>query len=98
LEEKLRRLVDMGIDFAPVPGGGKFVLLARGGFAALVGVEGGTLGRVGSTGLAAGSGLAMLVWRGEAAHFVGKGVDQPASPEQVEGLRAFTRDVESALR
>ena len=80
-----------------MPSGAKYILLARDGFAAIVSVDGGTLGRVGSSGLVTPSGLAVLVWRGESAYFVGKGLDVPATPEQLDRMRGFTNDLESAL-
>ncbi len=80
-----------------MPGVSQYVLLARDGFAALVSVDGGALGRIGSSGLVTPNGLAMLVWRGESACFVGKGFDAPATAEQLDRMRAFTTDLESAL-
>ena len=97
MEEKLRRLAEAGIDVALMPGGAKYVLLARDGFAALVSIDGGALGRVGSSALVTPNGLAMLVWRGQSPFFVGKGTDIPATAEQLELVRGFTKDLESAL-
>ena len=35
------------------------------------------------------SGLAYLMWREEGPRLVGKGIDTPAAPEQVEAVKRF---------
>jgi hypothetical protein len=42
-------------------------------------------------------GFAALIWRGDQAIFVGKGFEQPASPEEVQKIRAFATDLDAAL-
>jgi hypothetical protein len=54
-------------------------------------------GNIGSPGLMTERGFAALVWRGEQALFVGKGFEQPASPEQVHQIRRFAADLAGAL-
>jgi hypothetical protein len=51
----------------------------------------------GSTGLMTDQGLAYLVWRGGQAFLAGKGGELPATPEQVELIRNFSRDLAAAL-
>ena len=54
-------------------------------------------GKAGTAGLLTESGLAPLVWINGVARFRAKGVDQPATEQQVAELRAFQADLESAL-
>jgi hypothetical protein len=72
----------------------KHHILERGGFLALV--ERVTR-RIGTAGLLTEKGLAPLVWRGEEAWFVARGLEQRASADEIEALRAFQRDLERAL-
>ena len=53
---------------------------------------------IGSSGFMTEQGLAYLVWRGEMPVLVGKGVDVPATAEQVEALRAFAEDLKALIR
>jgi hypothetical protein len=43
-------------------------------------------------------GFAALIWRDDQAFFLGKGFEQPASPEQVQSIRAFASDLAAALQ
>jgi hypothetical protein len=52
---------------------------------------------IGSSGMMTESGLAYLMWREEGPRLVGKGVDAPALPEQVETLRQFAEDLKAFL-
>ena len=52
---------------------------------------------IGSSGIMTESGLAYLISREEGPRLVGKGVDAPASPEQVEALRRFAEDLKTFL-
>ena len=52
---------------------------------------------IGSTGMALDRGLAYLVWREETPFLVGRGFEEPASPEQVDLIRRFSADLQSAL-
>ena len=51
----------------------------------------------GSSGLMTEHGLAFLVWRGESPFLSAKGMEMPASAEQVETLRQFSEDLKRAL-
>jgi hypothetical protein len=42
-------------------------------------------------------GFAALIWRGDQAYFIGKGIEQLASAEQVQKMRAFAADLQRAL-
>lgn len=53
---------------------------------------------IGSSGMMTDAGLAFLIWRDGAAMLVGKGVDLPATAEQVETLRAFSEDLKAMVR
>jgi hypothetical protein len=54
-------------------------------------------GTQGSTGMMTEHGLAFLVWRDGRAMLVAKGVEVPATEEQVEAVRKFSEDLKSAL-
>ena len=51
----------------------------------------------GSTGMMTGQGLAYLVWRGGQPFLAAKGSETPATPEQVETIRKFSEDLQTAL-
>jgi hypothetical protein len=94
----LQKLAGAGIHLLPIDLDRHF-LFERDGFVALVERRGGdALGNVGAAGLLTETGLSPLVWRGDAPAFAGKAGDRPATPEQVEALRRFQGDLESALR
>ncbi|BDC50437.1 hypothetical protein F183_A27530 [Bryobacterales bacterium F-183] len=96
--DKLQRLVDAGIELVPAVEITTHFIFQRDGFAALVERRGDGFGGIGSSGLlTTEAGLAMLVWRGEQAHFVGRGYDRPATDEEVQKLRAFSADLTAAL-
>jgi len=96
MEDRLQRLVSAGIQLVPAEAPG-YVIFERDGFISLVAKHGDGFGSVGSPALVTENGLAMLVWRGESAFFVAKGHEQPATPEQVDALRRFAGDLETAL-
>ena len=54
-------------------------------------------GKPGTAGLLTEGGLAPLVWIDGTPRFRAKGIDQPATDEQVAELRAFQLDLETAL-
>ena len=54
-------------------------------------------GKAGTAGLLTESGLAPLVWVDGSARFRARGVDQPATDEQIAELRAFQSDLDKAL-
>jgi hypothetical protein len=93
----LRNLAGAGINLLPIDLDRHF-LFEREGFVALVERRGDLLGNVGAAGLLTETGLAPLVWRGDVPAFAGKAGDRPATPEQVEALRRFQMDLESAVR
>jgi hypothetical protein len=97
MTEKFQKLVDANIELLPVPEITTHFVFHRDEFAALVDRVQDTFGQVGAAGLLTEKGIAPLLWRHENAVFVLKDFEQPASPRQVERLRAFQRDLETAL-
>lgn len=95
-EARIARLSAVGITLVPAELERHYIL-ERGGFLALVERSPEGFGRAGTAGLLTEKGLAPLVWRGEESWFVARGFEERASPEQVESLRSFQRDLESAL-
>jgi hypothetical protein len=51
----------------------------------------------GSTGMMTEQGLAYLVWRDGRPYLAAKGGEAPATPEQVEIIRRFSADLNTAL-
>jgi hypothetical protein len=51
----------------------------------------------GSTGLMTEQGLAYLVWHDGQPFLAAKGGETPATPEQVEAIQNFSRDLSTAL-
>jgi dephospho-CoA kinase len=72
-------------------------ILERDGFVAFVERKGDDFGNIGAPGLMTEKGFAALVWRGGKAYFIARGLEQPATDEQVETIREFANDLESAL-
>ena len=96
--EKLEKLAAAGIELIPAVQITTHFIFQRDGFVALVERRGDGFGGVGSSGLLTeNGGLAPLVWRGEAAYFVGKGFEHPAMPDEVMRLRAFAADLRAAI-
>lgn len=94
----IEKLAGAGINLLPIDLDHHF-LFERDGFVALVERRrDDTFGNVGAAGLLTETGLAPLVWRGDAAKFVSKSGEQPATPEQIETLRNFQHDLEAAIR
>ena len=54
-------------------------------------------GTQGSTGIMTEQGLAYLVWREGQPFLAAKGSETPATPEQVESIRKFSEDLNTAL-
>ena len=54
-------------------------------------------GTQGSTGMMTEQGLAYLVWRDGQPYLAAKGGETPATPEQVETIRKFSQDLNTAL-
>jgi hypothetical protein len=97
----LEKLAAAHIQIVPVEIASHFIL-ERDGFVAFVERRAETpkspFGNIGAAGLMTEGGLAPLIWRGDQAFFVGKGFEQPASSAEVEKIRAFASDLDSALR
>lgn len=75
----------------------KHFLLARDTCVVLVERTAAGIGSIGSTGMMTEAGLAYLVWREGRAVLVGKGGESPADDAQVDAVRRFSEDLESAL-
>ncbi len=97
LSGRLEKLAAAGIQIVPAESTSYFIL-ERDGFIAFVERREDSFGNIGAPGLLTDHGYAALIWRGDEAFFVAKGFEQPASPEQVQKIRAFASDLESALR
>jgi hypothetical protein len=54
-------------------------------------------GSQGSTGVLTPQGLAFLIWRDGQPLLAAKGVETPATPEQVEAIQKFSEDLKLAL-
>ncbi len=98
IERTLQRLAELGFHLIPAAEVRTHYILERDGFVALVKRnEDDTFGSAGSPGLITEAGFAALVWRGEAAWFVARGLERPATREQVAALRKFSQDLNDAL-
>jgi hypothetical protein len=95
--EIFEKLVAAGIQIIPAEITSHFIF-ERDGFVSLVERRDGAFGNIGAPGLMTEGGFAALIWRGDQGFFVGKGFERPASPEQVQKMRAFASDLASALR
>jgi hypothetical protein len=93
----LEKLASAGIQIVPAEITSHFIL-ERDGFVAFVERREQGFGNIGAAGLMTEQGFAALIWRGDHAFFTGKGLEQPASPEQVQKLRAFASDLANALQ
>jgi hypothetical protein len=98
LDATLERLARAGFQFLPTPQIPNHYVIERDGFVALIESRAdGCFGAAGAPGLLQEDALAMLVWKADGPTFVAKGRETPASPEQVEALRNFDRDLRRAL-
>lgn len=94
MRQILERLVAANIQLLPLMQVQRHWVLERDGFISLVErTADGGFGKIGAPGLLTERGMAVLV----NGAFVAKGIELPASTEQLESLRAFARDLESAL-
>ena len=96
LIQTLEKLAAAGIQIVPAEITTHFIL-ARDGFVAFVERREQSFGNIGAPGLMTEQGFAALIWRGDQAFFTGKRFEQPASPEQVQKIRAFASDLAAAL-
>jgi hypothetical protein len=94
---QLEKLAAAGIQIIPAEISSHFIL-ERDGFVSFVERRDDSFGNIGAAGLMTEQGFAALVWRGDQAFFTGRGFEQPASPGQVQGIRAFAADLAEALR
>ena len=98
LQDVIERLVLAGFRLLPALQIHTHHVLERDGFVALVErLPDGGFGQIGSPALLEDGVLALLVWKTEGPRFVAKGLDLPATPDQVERLRRFSADLEEAL-
>jgi 5-keto 4-deoxyuronate isomerase len=94
--EIFEKLVAAGIQIIPAEIASHFIL-ERDGFVSFVERREAAFGNIGTPGLMTERGFAALIWRGDQAFFVGKGFERPASPKEVQKIRAFTSDLANAL-
>jgi hypothetical protein len=96
LKLTFEKLVAAGIQIVPAEITSHFIL-ERDGFVSFVERRENAFGNIGTPGLMTERGFAALIWRGDQAVFVGKGFELPATPEQVQKIRAFATDLANAL-
>jgi hypothetical protein len=96
--EALERLAAASINLIPLDLDGYYAF-ERDGFMALVQRrKDDAFGQVGTAGLLTESGLSPLVWRGDQPVFTSRASqDCAATPAQVEALRSFQADLQTAL-
>jgi hypothetical protein len=97
MQDVFERLVAANIQLLPVSVSPRHVVFERGGFVALVERNDMGFGSIGGAGVLTEKGFAPLVWRGGQPYFVAKAFEKAASVDEVEGVRAFQRELESAL-
>lgn len=97
VEQILERLAAANIQLLPLLEITNHFVFERDGFVCLVERQDGGFGAMGAPGVLSPKGLAVLVWRGTDAFFVARGIEQAATQQQVESLRRFTRDLQTAL-
>jgi hypothetical protein len=97
LEERLRRLAELGFELAAASEFQSHFIVERDGFVALVERKEHGFGNIGAPGLVTERGFAALVWRGNDPWFVAKGFEQRATPGQVEAIRRFSVDLKDAI-
>ncbi|HVT94622.1 MAG TPA: hypothetical protein VHD76_17375 [Bryobacteraceae bacterium] len=98
MEEIFAKLCAADIQILPLTEIPNHFVFERRGFVCLVERRESSFGAIGASGVLTPKGLAVLVWRGASPYFVAKGFEQAATPEQVDMLRAFSRDLEEALK
>jgi len=93
---QFEKLVAAGIQIIPAELA-THVIFERDGFVALVERKEDSFGNIGAPGLMTEKGYAALIWRVDQAYFIGKCIEQLASAEQVQKMRAFAADLAKAL-
>ncbi len=98
LQDVIERLAQAGFQLLPAFSITTHYVLEHDGFVALVErLPDGGFGQSGVPGLLTEGAIAQLVWKQEGPRFVAKGLDLPATPDQVESLRRFSADLKKAL-
>jgi hypothetical protein len=97
MQDVFERLVAANIQLLPMSIGQRHVVFERGGFVALVERNDTGFGSIGGAGVLTEKGFAPLVWRGDQAYFVARGFEKAAEGDEIERLRAFQCELESAL-
>jgi len=98
MQQHFERLVEARINLLPAAAITTHFVFERDGYVALVErLNNDRFGKIGSAGLLTENGFTTLLWRGAEGIFVGKGIELPATGQQVEALREFQRDLEACL-
>jgi hypothetical protein len=97
MTDKLEKLVAAGIQLLPAIEISTHFVFERDGFVALVERRADGFGGIGSAGMLTEKGIAPLVRRGEESFFIAKGFEQRAEADEVERIRRFQSDLQSAL-
>ncbi len=98
MQQILERLAAAGIQLLPAVEITTYYVFERDNFIALVERAPDGFGGIGSPGILTGTGLAVLIRRGERFYFVAKGFEQQAEPARVDALKRFSADLKEALR
>ena len=96
--DQLERLAAVRINLLPAIELSRHFVFERDGFVSLVERDGQETGAIGCPGLLTGKGYAALIWRSGEPWFVAKGFEQPAQAGQVDTIRRFQADLETALK
>lgn len=94
---KLERLAAAHIRLLPDAKQTTHFVFERGGYVALVERRETEFGSIGSAGRLNGDLFETLVWKQDQPFFVSKVAESAASPQQVDEIRAFQRDLTAAL-
>ena len=95
--ETLEKLAAANINLLPAIEITTHFVFERDGFVALVERRGESFGKVGTAGLLLNGGIAFPILKGGHHVFVAKGIEQPATLEQLRLLRSFQADLKQAL-
>jgi hypothetical protein len=97
LEAIFERLAADNIQILPAPDLNTHFLLERDGFVSLVERTPNGFGKSGTPGILTETGIAQLIWRNNIPYFVARNAERIATPEEVDQLRHFSRDLNNAL-
>jgi hypothetical protein len=95
--ETLEKLAAANINLLPTVEITTHFVFERDGFVALVERRGESFGRVGTAGLLLDGAIAFPMRRGDDYLFIAKGIEAPATAEQMTLLRSFQADLTQAL-